>query len=103
MSYKRLTLVDREEISKGIWSGEQFSTIALRINKHPSTVCNEVYQNISFKKRSYQAVLAHRKSLEKRTQGRKKKIDICLQLKQYIYEKLSMEGSPEEIARRIKM
>ncbi len=102
--YHRLTLAEREEISRGLWAGENFSRIAKRIGFYPSSVSREVEKNVKKKKRSYSAVLAQEKTNKSRkNKGRKKKLDKNELLKNYVYEKLKHKWSPEEIAKRIKL
>lgn len=102
--YHRLTLADREEISKGLWADENFSQIARRIGVDSSTISREVYKNIKKKKRSYSAIKAQeRADLDNKNRGRKKKLEVNEPLKEYVYEKLRLEWSPEEIAKRIKI
>lgn len=102
-NYHRLTFAEREEISKGIWAGETFARIAERIDRPPSTVTREVWNNVKRKIHSYKAIKAQQKSQEKRKRGRQRKIDNTKPLKEYIHEKLKQEWSPEEIAKRIVM
>lgn len=102
-NYHRLTLADREEISKGIWAGETFAHIAERINRPSSTVSREVWTRVKRKIHSYQAVKSQYESDEKRKRGRQKKIDNIEKLKEYVHENLKQEWSPEEIAKRIVM
>lgn len=101
--YNRLTLAKREEISRGLWADENFSQIARRINCYPSAVSREVWSNVRRKRRSYSAIKAQTKAnLNKKKCGRKKKLDTNSNLRGYVYEKLKLEWSPEEIANRIK-
>jgi len=99
--YHRLTFAEREEISKGIWAGETFAHIAQRINRPPSTITREVWNNVKRKIHAYRAIKAQQKSDEKRKRGRQRKINNNERLKEYVYEKLRQEWSPEEIAKRI--
>lgn len=102
-TYHRLTLVEREEISKGIWARETFTAIAERINFDVSCVSREVNRNAK-RKGYYSAVKAQsRAEVSNKKRGRKKKIEINESLKNYVYEKLKQEWSPEEIAKRIKL
>jgi len=102
--YHRLTLTEREEISRGIWANEKLSQIANRIGRNPSTVSREVYGSIKVKKRSYSAINAQcRAQLNCQKRGRKKKLEVDERLKNYVYEKLRQEWSPEEIANRLKL
>ena len=102
-TYHRLTFVEREEISKGIWARETFVSIAERINFNVSCVSREVSRNTKHKSR-YSAIKAQKQAeLKNKNRGRKKKIEVCEKLKDYVYEKLKQEWSPEEIAKRIKL
>jgi len=102
--YHRLTLAEREEISKGLWADENFSQIAGRIGFNPSAVSREVNGNVKRKRRSYSAIKAQeRTNSNNLKRGRKKKLETNEPLKDYVYQKLKTEWSPEEIAKRLKM
>ena len=102
--YHRLTLAEREEISRGLWAEENFSQIAKRIAFDSSAVSREVNRNVKRKKRSYSAIKAQKRAdLNNFKRGRKKKLETNKPLKSYVYEKLKQEWSPEEIAKRIKL
>jgi len=100
-TYKRLTLTDREEISRGIWAREQFTVIARRIGRQTSTVSREIHSVAKYHWR-YRAEKAQQHSNELKTRRRQKKLDTDLRLRTYVYEKIETEWSPEEIANRIK-
>lgn len=101
--YHRLILAEREEISRGIWAEETFSQIANRIHRDISAVSREVRSKAK-RKCYYSAVKAQEKSdLTKKNKGRKKKLEKKEALKNYVYEKLKTEWSPEEIANRLKL
>ena len=71
-TYRRLTFVDREEISKGIWAEETFTTIAKRINFNVSCVSREIERNVK-RKRCYSAIKAQKRAEAKnKNRGRKK-------------------------------
>lgn len=100
--YHRLTLVEREEISRGLWADENFSQIANRMSRHPSTISREVKSIVKRKRRSYLAVKAQERAEgQRKKRGRKKKLDTYGLLQDYVYEKLRQEWSPEEIAKRL--
>ena len=101
-TYVRLGLRDREEISRGIYACESFAKIAQRLNRPTSTISEEVWNNTEYSW-CYSAEKAQARSDELKKKGRKKKLDTRLALKEYVYEKLRSEWSPEEIARRIKI
>ncbi len=102
--YQRLSLAERERISQGIWANENFSQIAKTLGRNPSTISQEVWSVVKRKRRSYSAVRAQEKSQKQaKSRGRKKKLETSLALKDYIYEKLRLEWSPEEIAKRLRL
>ena len=102
-TYKRLGLSDREEISKGIWANEKFATIAKRIDRPVSTVSREVWSNTKYSW-CYSAEKGQRRADEIKKNGRRpKKLKTNPRLKEYVYEKLGLKWSPEEIANRIKL
>ena len=101
-AYQRLTLAEREEISRGVWAGETFSKIAGRINRPTSAVTREVWRNAR-RRRYYRAKKAQERAAEKSHRGRTQKLQTNDLLKSYVYEKLKAEWSPEEIAKRIQL
>lgn len=102
--YKRLSFIEREEISRGIWANESFDTIATRLGRNVSTISREVHGQVKKKRRSYHAVIAQTHAQQKRgLQARKRRLDTDQRLRGYVYEQLRQEWSPEEIARRIKL
>lgn len=100
-TYKRLSLAEREEISRGIWAKESFATIARRLKRPTSTVSREVW---SKNKRAgcYRAERSQRKADSLKTRGRPQKLATNPRLRGYVYAKLRCEWSPEEIAHRIR-
>lgn len=103
-TYHRLTLIEREQISQGIYARESFTQIAKRIDFDVSTVTREIYENVKRKRWSYSAIKAQKRAeTNNKNKGRKKKIEVCEKLKNYVYEKLKQEWSPEEIAKRVKL
>lgn len=100
--YIRLTMSDREEISRGLAAQWTLSHIAHNINRPVSTVSREVKANCK-SKRCYRAARADQKALNIRhRQKQLKKIDRNNLLKDYVLEKLRLKWSPEEIAKRLK-
>lgn len=100
--YTRLTLQEREEISRGIWAFEKFSSIAKRLNRPTSAVSREVWLNTKYSW-CYSAVKAQKRANTMKSKGRPQKLDNNESLKNYVYEKLRLKWSPEEIAKRIKL
>lgn len=100
-TYKRLTLFEREDISRGIWAKESFATIAHRINRPTSTVSREVWSK-NKRKGCYRAERSEKRAVVLKSRGRPKKLNVNHRLRIYVYSKLRQEWSPEEIAKRIK-
>lgn len=101
-TYQRLTLENREEISRGIWAYEKFATIARRIGRPTSAVSREVRVNTKYRW-CYRAEKAQQRSDDLKARGRPKKLDADSGLRTYVYTKLRHEWSPEEIAKRIEL
>ena len=102
-TYYRLSLREREKICAGVWAHEDFARIARRIKRPVSTVSREVWKDIKRYPCQYSAARAHERSEKLKRRGRKKKLDIYPALKEYVYAKLKIEWSPEEIANRIRL
>jgi IS30 family transposase len=92
--YRRLTIAEREEISKGLWAEENFSQIARRIGFDSSAVSREVNGNVKRKKRSYSAV---------KSQNRKRRLSrrAIHYRRQRIPDIISISERPEEVKDRI--
>lgn len=96
-NYHRLTLADREEISRGLVNQETLTSIAQRIGKDKSAVSYEVNQN-GMSQETYRAHKAHWFSQRrKKQQGRKSKIVGNAELRALIYDKLKLRWSPQQI------
>jgi len=102
-TYHRLSLADREVISNGIYAGESFTGIAKKLKRHTSTVSREVWNDIVRKKWSYSAIRAETKAQTSKHRGRPRKLDTGNTLREYVYAKLRLQWSPEEIAQRLKL
>jgi len=100
--YYRLALQEREEISRGLRACETFSSIAERLRRPVCTVTREVWRNTK-RKRCYRAAPAQGRAVSRIHRGRKQKIETNELLKEYVYEKLKTEWSPEEIAKRMRL
>jgi transposase, IS30 family len=101
-TYQRLNLADREEISRGLAAGWTFSHIAHNINKPVSTVTREVWSNCTYP-RTYRAGKAEKKAQAIRHRNKQPKLlETNTELQSYVLEKLRLNWSPQEIARRLK-
>lgn len=101
--YHRLSLEEREEISKGIWADESFTDIAARLDRAISTISREVNKNTKYK-RCYRAVRSDTQAKETRHRQKQPKLpEKNEQLRNYILDHLRRKWSPEEIAKRLKV
>jgi len=100
--YVRLTLREREEVSRGIWANEKFAQIAERIGRPTSAVSREVWLNTQYSW-CYRAKAGQERAEKLKRNRRSKKLENNARLNEYVYEKLRTEWSPEEIANRIKV
>ena len=103
--YARLSLAEREEISRGIYAYESNAGIARRIGRAQSTISREIKRLVRRRRWCYYAVSAGENARKRRASQRpKKKLETNPKLKEYVYEKLTTkQWSPEEIARRMKL
>ncbi|MBA3047387.1 IS30 family transposase [Patescibacteria group bacterium] len=102
-NYKRLSDLEREEISRMLSQGCSFQGIAKQLNRHVSTVSREVGAG-SCNKHTYRAAKAQNRA--RRNAGKRKvgrfKLDGNQKLKFYICEKLKLKWSPVQIAEELK-
>jgi len=92
----RLSLDEREEISRGIAQGESLRSIALRLGRSSSTVSREVRINGGCSQ--YRAVAAHRASRKRAKRPKVMKLEECPRLRETVEEKLSLWWSPAQIS-----
>lgn len=101
-TYYRLTLRDREEISRGLARGDSFQEIGKRIKRPASTISREI-QNGGMNRYTYRAAVAHRRArrtARKRKKGKRKLLSHT-ELRKYVFKKLSLRWSPEQIAEQL--
>ncbi len=92
----RLSLTEREEISRGLAVGESMRCIAARLEWAPSTVSREVAGNGG--RVGYRAAGAHRASRLRARRPKPAKLASNHQLRQVVEEKLEMWWSPVQIS-----
>lgn len=99
--YKRLVLIEREEISRQLASGYSIRTIAESLDRLPSTISREIRHSVVHPK-YYRAVFAQQRSnwmLHKTHCSRK--LDTNIPLRKIVFYYLSKNWSPEQIAKRL--
>lgn len=101
--YKRLSLKEREEISRLLAAKWNCSEIAETLNRDRSTIWREVGKG-GCNKYTYRAVKADRRAKRKASRRKfgKRKAFHRQELKNYILAKLGLRWSPEQIAQRLE-
>ncbi|RDH82329.1 MAG: IS30 family transposase [endosymbiont of Galathealinum brachiosum] len=99
-SSHHLSLAEREEISRGIATGQSIRTIAASLNRAPSTVSREINRNNGLKK--YRASLADKSAWDRAHRPKICKLAENRSLARIVTSKLRLEWSPEQIAGWLK-
>ena len=92
----RLSLAEREEISRGLAAGEPVREIARRLGRAPSTVCREVAANGGGGR--YRACAADRRAVRLMRRPKPAKLARCPRLREAVESKLELRWSPQQIA-----
>jgi transposase, IS30 family len=92
----RLTLVEREEISRGLAAGWSIRAIAEELGRSPSTVCREV--NANGGRAKYRALVADRAAARRALRPKRAKLAECRRLRGVVERKLEARWSPEQIS-----
>lgn len=100
--YKRLTLLEREEISRGLISGKSYRQIANSLNRQPSTICREI-NRLRYSAISYRATFSNEIALIKRVRRKDHKLMYDNELQKYVIDHLRLRWSPKQIAESLKI
>jgi len=92
----RLSLEQREEISRGLAAGLSLRQIAAGLGRAPSTVCREVNANGGPAK--YRALQADRAAMRRALRPKPMKLAQCRRLRGAVERKLEALWSPQQIA-----
>jgi IS30 family transposase len=92
----RLTLAEREEISRGVAAEWSIRAIAAELGRAPSTVCREV--NANGGRRRYRALPADRAADRRALRPKRTKLARCPRLRRAVEAKLEDNWSPEQIS-----
>ncbi len=95
-SARSLTLGEREEISRGIAVGRSLRSIALRLNRAPSTVSRELKRNGG--RHGYRASRADEAAWDRAQRPKICKLASNRALARLVAGRLKLQWSPEEIA-----
>lgn len=101
--YQRLSQEEREVISQCLYAGETFTAIANRLCRTVSTVSREVHARCQYR-RCYRAVRSHDQALVvRRRQKQVRQLDRYPLLQAYVFSRLRLGWSPQQIAVRLKI
>jgi hypothetical protein len=92
----RLSLAEREEISRGLAAGWSVRVIARTVGRAPSTVCREVAANGG--RERYRACAADRRAVRLMRRPKPAKLAVCPRLREVVEGKLELRWSPQQIA-----
>jgi IS30 family transposase len=92
----RLSLEEREEISRGLAAGYSIRAIAEALCRSASTVCREVNANGGRKK--YRALVADRAACRRARRPKRAKLAECRRLRGVVERKLEAKWSPQQIS-----
>ncbi len=92
----RLSLEEREEISRGLAAGDSIRAIAEGLGRSPSTVCREVKANGGRKR--YRALVADRAACRRALRPKRAKLAECRRLRRVVERKLEANWSPQQIS-----
>ena len=97
--YRRLSLMEREELSRMLAAGSSLRATAQTMERAPSTVSRELTRHQTTPK-TYRAVPAHQRAQRWAHQPRKpRKLAVQARLRTAVFRLLAQRWSPEQIAR----
>ena len=101
VQYKRITITEREVISRLIASGSSIRSIARSLDRSASTISREINRNV-VDRRYYRAVFAQGSWNRKRRKLRKnRKLATNPMLRSIVLSYLRLKWSPEQISKRL--
>jgi transposase, IS30 family len=102
-TYQRLTIIEREEISRFLVLNYSCRQIAITLNRSISTISREI-KRCQINRLNYRATLAHYRAKKVAKQRHKqRKLDKNEVLLKFVKEHLQLRWSPEQIAKRLKL
>ena len=93
---RHLTLLEREEISRGVAAGESLRVIASRLGRAPSTVSREVVRNGG--RSEYRAHRGDRAAWGRARRPQRCKLATNPALREAVQDKLAVRWSPQQIS-----
>jgi len=92
----RLSLAEREEISRGLAGGASLRSIARRLGRSASTISREVAANGG--RRRYRACRADQAAVKRMRRPKRSKLAVCSRLWSAVEAKLEERWSPQQIS-----
>jgi len=99
-SRRALSLVEREEVSRGLRAGESLRSMAARLGRAPSSISREVARNGG--RDEYRAVTAEYRAESLAVRPKRCKLALNEHLRVLVAEKLRDDWSPEQISGWLK-
>ncbi|MGH7556676.1 MAG: IS30 family transposase [Gemmatimonadota bacterium] len=100
-TYSRLSMTEREEISRQLAAGRTLSAISRKLGRAASTVARELSRN-GASRTTYRATRAHAQARARASQPRRaRRLEADARLRAYVLAGLRRRWSPEQIARRL--
>ncbi len=101
--YKRLSVVEREEISRCLALKNSCQQIAIILKRSTSTITREIKRSKKTRTK-YRAVFAHKRAQQILQKSRRyRKLCINSQLREFVLNHLQKRWSPEQIAKKLKI
>lgn len=99
--YRRLSLAEREEISRHVAAGTSARAMARQLGRAPSTIAREL-RRAGLSRTTYRAAAAHREATAAAQRPRcARKLAVQARLRAYVHTRLAQRWSPEQIAKRL--
>ncbi len=99
-SSRALTLIEREEISRGIAAKKSIRSMAMALGRSPSTLSREIGRNGGYD--NYRALEADQRAWDRARRPKPCRLAQCLRLRQLVEDKLRLDWSPQQIAGWLK-
>lgn len=101
--YRRLSILEREEISRLVAAGYSLRKISRILDRSPSSICREINRNVAHLN-YYRATFAQgRANVMRRKLRKNHKLDNNRILRKTVLYYLRKYWSPEQIAKRLKV
>lgn len=101
VKYQRITLMEREDISRYIALGYSIRMIAKNLTRSSSTISREINRNV-LDRNHYRAVWSQgRWNAVRRKKRKNHKLQTNIQLQEKVHELLRKKWSPEQIVKRL--